>query len=72
MRATVPLVQLALWTSCTSAFYPYMPMWLKEIEDRDPGSEAKRNAVDDGAVTFDLKQRVEDVCAINTFLLLHE
>lgn len=41
-------------------------MWLKEIEDRDPGSEAKRSAVDEGAVTFDLKQRVEDVRTTRT------
>ena len=68
MRATVPLVQLVLWTSCTNAFFPYVPGWLKELEDRDAGSEAKRNAIDDGALTFDLKQRVEDVRPVKKLL----
>ncbi|KAL7917931.1 aspartic peptidase domain-containing protein [Trichoderma austrokoningii] len=51
---TVLLAPLALFASGALSFYPYVPTWMKEIEEKHAG-EARRS-VEDG-VTFDIKRR---------------
>ncbi|KAG6199823.1 hypothetical protein E4U47_003183 [Claviceps purpurea] len=55
------VLQLVLWTSSASAFYPYTPDWLKEKEEVALLGEAKRNAasssVKEDGVAFIIEQR---------------
>lgn len=58
------VLQLALWTHGAYAFYPYMPVWLKEKEELTLLAEAKRDAVTNSAkagVAFAIEQRAYQV-----------
>ncbi|GJN73363.1 hypothetical protein PLIIFM63780_007427 [Purpureocillium lilacinum] len=51
---TVPLLQLALWTSSASAFFPFTPDWLQEQDATISAREASRNVDGEGASGFSL------------------
>ncbi|PNY29633.1 Aspartic-type endopeptidase ctsD [Tolypocladium capitatum] len=62
MRPAVPLVQLALWASLASAFYPFMPDWLKEKEEIHIRGEARRNVdwPDASGISFEMEKKAGD------------
>ncbi|KND92842.1 Aspartic-type endopeptidase ctsD [Tolypocladium ophioglossoides CBS 100239] len=58
MRLAVPLVQLALWASLASAFYPFTPDWLKEKEEIRVLGEDRRNVDgrDASGISFEIEK----------------
>jgi len=72
MQLVLPLVYLALWTSSTTAFYPYTPAWLKDIEETVSLGEARRAVEADSsdARTLAIKQiagRVSTIIYTSSF-----
>ena len=59
---TVPLLQLALWTSSASAFFPFTPDWLQEQDATISARETSRHVDAEGASGFSLSlQRKPDL-----------
>lgn len=62
MRFNTPLVQLALFASCTDAFYPFKPTWLEEIETGQVVETALDQVKDlTGGVAFKIEHRGSEV-----------
>lgn len=63
MRPAVPLVQLALWSSLASAFYPFTPDWVKEKEEVRTLGEARRSVDghDASGISFEIEKKAGHV-----------